>query len=217
MRETQGLLFTMLLVVTACGGGDDDSEARTAEETAQMTADSAAASSTLTPVRAMSMASIEFGDMAAQRAGAPAVRQYAQTIAADHRALVAALDSVARLHAATLAETRETQELANTTRMAHSGLEGLAGADFDLPYVRAQVESSRMLVDRLDQQLIPMAAHPDLNGLLTDIRAMADAHLTRARQLLAEQLGETAAPAQPPSPSQPRPAPPAGEPVPPYD
>lgn len=206
------LLLAGLLTAAACGGDDQNDDADEAVA-AQTTADSAAASSLLTPIRGMSMAEVEFADMAAQRAGSPAVRQYAQTVAADHRHLITALDSVARVHRATLTETRETQEMANTARLAHSGLEALAGEAFDLPFVRAEVESHRMLLDQLDQQMIPAATNPELNGLLTDIRALADAHLTRARQLLAQQLGETEPP-QPPS-QQPQRQSPAGQPVPP--
>jgi putative membrane protein len=207
------LLLTGLLTAAACGGDDQNDDVDEAVA-AQSAADSAAASSLLTPIRGMSMAEVEFADMAAQRAGSPAIRQYAQTVAADHRQLITALDSAARVHRAALTETRETQEMANTARLAHSGLEGLAGGAFDLPFVRAEVESHRMLLDQLDQQLIPAATNPELNGLLTDIRALADAHLTRARQLLAQQLGE-AEPPQQPSSQQPQRRPPAGQPVPP--
>jgi putative membrane protein len=215
MRAMRVLLLTGLLTAAACGG--DEREADTAGDLARITADSTAAVLLLAPIRGMSMAEVEYGDMGAQRAGDPAVRQYAQTVAADHRALISALDSVARTHRATLTATRETQELANTVRMAHSGLDAVAGAEFDLPFVRAEVESHRLLLDQLDQQLIPSASHPDLASLLNDIRAMADAHLARARQLLAQQLGESAEP-QPPSerrPPEPQPQPPSGQPVPP--
>ena len=205
------LLMAGLLTAAACGGDDQDDEV-SAADAAQITADSAAVSSLLTPIRGMSLAEVEFADMAAQRAGSPAVRRYAQTVAADHRALIAALDSVAQTHRTALTETRETQEMSNTARLAHSGLDDLNGAAFDLPFVRAEVESHRMLLDRLDQQMIPSATNPELSGLLTDIRALADAHLTRARQLLAQQLGESESP-QPPPAQQPQP--PAGQTVPP--
>jgi putative membrane protein len=217
MRGMRVLLLAGLLMTAAACGRDEE---RVAErDAARIAADSAVAETVLTPIRSMSLAEVEFGDMAAQRAGDPAIRQYAQTIATDHRALIGALDSIARLHRATLTETRETQELANTARMAHSGLDGLAVGEFDLPFVRAEVESHRLLVDQLDQQLIPAASQPDLRSLLSDIRAMADAHLTRARQLLAQQLGETVEPQRPagqqPVEQQPRPGPPAEQPPPP--
>jgi putative membrane protein len=173
---------------------------RTAEE-------NAALASALASIRAVSLVVVEYGELAGQRAAAPALGQYARTIAADHRALITALDSVASLRGASLSETRETQELANTVRMAHSGLEGLNGSAFDLPFVRAEVESHRLLLDRIDQQLIPAVSDPETSGLLIDIRAMADAHLTRARQLLAERLGQTVEPAPPRPERRPPPAP----------
>ena len=193
MREMQVLLLSGLLAVTACGGDDGDNETAEAEA-ARVAAEGTAAAGLLAPIRSMSMATVEFADLASQRAGTLEVRQYAQTVAADHRALIAVLDSVAEARSATLTETRETQEMANTARMAHSGLEALTGAAFDLPFVRAEVESHRLLLDRLEQQFIPSASLPDLRTLLTDIQAMADAHLARARQLLAQQLGQSAEP-----------------------
>jgi putative membrane protein len=195
MRGLRVLLLSAFVTTAACGG--DDEADTTAADAARIAADSAAAVSLLTPIRAVSVAEVEYADMASQRAGGPDVRQYAQTVAADHRALISALDSVAAVHRATLAETRETQELSNTVRLAHSGLDDLQGTGFDLPFIRAEVESHRLLLDQLDQQLIPSASQSDLRPLLTDIRAMADAHLTRARQLLAQQLGQAEEPLQP--------------------
>ncbi|HEX6134140.1 MAG TPA: DUF4142 domain-containing protein [Longimicrobiales bacterium] len=206
MREKRGLLLTVLLAA-ACGGGEDIAREAAADSVA--VEDAAATAALLSQVRAVSMAEVEFAQLAAQRAAGTTMRQYAQTVAADHRALIGTLDSVARLRGATLTPGADAQELENTVRMAHSGLENLAGPDFELPFVRAEVESHRLLLDRLDQQLIPGAATPDIRTLLTDIRAMADAHLTRARQLLAQQLGQSTerlpqtTPARPP---QPRPA-----------
>jgi predicted outer membrane protein len=211
MREMRVLLLAGVLAASACGRAEREN-GTAAGDSARVAADSAAAVSLLTPIRGLSMAEVEFGDMAALSAGDPAIRQYGQTVAADHRALISALDSVARLHSATLVERRETQELANTARMAHSGLDDVVGAEFDLPFVRAEVESHRLLLDQLDQQLIPSASHADLRSLLTDIRAMADAHQTRARQLLAQQLGQSEESEQPLQ-RQPRRRPPAGEPV----
>lgn len=209
MREMRVLLLAGLLTVTACGGDDGEDNETAEAETARLAAEGAVAAGLLAPIRSMSIATVEFADLASQRAGTPEVRQYAQTVAADHRALIGVLDSVAAARSATLTETRETQEMANTARMAHSGLENLAGGGFDLPFVRAEVESHRLLMDRLEQQFIPSATLPDLRTLLTDIQAMADAHLARARQLLAQQLGESAEPQpeRPPAPTQEPPPP----------
>ncbi|MGH7447745.1 MAG: DUF4142 domain-containing protein [Longimicrobiales bacterium] len=219
MREMRVLLVGGLLAAAACGSDERNVEV-TAADSARVAENASVAVSALAPIRALSMAEVEFGNLASQRAGSGTVREYARTVAADHRALIGALDSVAQVRNLSLAESRETQELSNTVRMAHSGLENLAGGDFDLPFVRAEVESHRMLLDRVDQQLISVTDNPDLRTLLTDIRAMADAHLTRARQLLAQQLGESAdprpeqTPAREPSTPQRPPPPPRQQPPP---
>lgn len=150
----------------------------------------------LAPVRSVGLAAIEFGDMAAQRAQREDVRQYAQTVATDHRALIAVLDSAALARRATLSETPSSQELNQAVRMAHSGLETLPPADFDQAYIRAQLETHRQLLDRLDTQILPALTSADLRTLATDTRAMVDAHLTRARQILAGLLGQPAEPPQ---------------------
>jgi predicted outer membrane protein len=79
----------------------------------------------------------------------------------------------------------------------------LAGPAFDLTYVRAEVESHRLLLDRLDQELIPGVRRAEVRALLQQVRAMTDAHLTRARQLLAQLLGRPDPTPRPPP--QPRP------------
>jgi len=200
------VLLAAVLLTAACGG-DDENGSNTAAADSATVEDSIATTALLSIPRAFSMAEVEFGQLAAQRAASPAIRQYAQTIAADHRALIALLDSVAQLRRANLAPTPDAAELENTVRMAHSGLENLNGAQFDLPFIRAEVESHRLLLDRLDQQLIPSATSSDLRNLLTDIRAMVDAHLARARQLLAQQLGESPQPMQQQQRQAPRPPP----------
>jgi putative membrane protein len=204
MRDMRVLLLTGVILSIGCGDSDADGDPAPAD-TARTTESAESIAGLLSPIRAVSVAEVEFAQLAAQRAGSPGVRDYAQTVAADHRALIGVLDSVARVRSATLAETGEMQEMVNTVRMSHSGLENVAGPDFDLPFVRAEVESHRLLLDGLDQRIIPGASSADLRTLLTDIRAMADAHLTRARQLLAQQVGRAAEPTPSAPQRQPQP------------
>jgi predicted outer membrane protein len=194
--------------VLGCDRGGKEDAANTPAADANLVA----TAELLMPVRSASTAEAEFGQAAAGRATGADIRSYAQTIAADHRALLAALDSASR--AMTLPAVKETataQELANAVRTAHSGLETLTAGDYDLAFIRAEVESHRLLLARLDQELIPGAADAATRTLLTDIRAMVDAHLTRARQLLANVLDRPAIPAE----TAPPPVRPAAPPTPP--
>jgi predicted outer membrane protein len=149
----------------------------------------------LAPVRAVSMVTVDYGNMGMQRATREDIRRFGQTVGTDHRALIALLDSAGRVHGATLQETAVARELASTVRLAHAGLENLQEADFDLAFIRAQVESHRQLLDRIDHELIPAATSNPMQRLLQDTRAMVYAHLMRARQLLGDLLGE---PVEPP-------------------
>lgn len=215
--KLRGLALALLTVLAACGGDGDDNE----------TADAAAAAlrespeqvqEMLSPIRAFSLLAVEFGQLGQQRAARADVRQFGQTVAADHRALVAVLDSAAGAAGASLQETASSRDLANTVRMAHSGLEGRGDDEFDLAFIRAEVESHRQLLDRLDQEILPAARTDGMETMLGDTRAMVYAHLMRARQLLGDLLGQ---PVEPPPagtspatvrPPAPQPAPPATQP-----
>jgi predicted outer membrane protein len=194
-----------MLVLPACDRDRGDEPAVVADTLATESAD--VVRDLLAPIRSVSLAAVEFGDMGAQRAQRDDVRQYARTVATDHRALVAVLDSAAAARTTTLEETPSSQELGNAVRMAHSGLETLQPADFDQAFVRAELESHRQLLDRLDMHVIPAARSPEMKALATDTRAMVDAHLTRARQILAALLGQPAVPATLPPAAGERPAP----------
>jgi predicted outer membrane protein len=189
MRKLGILALTCTVALSACRRGaerDDEVAADTlnAGESAELTTD------LLSPVRSVSMVMVEYGDTGSQQPIAEDVRQYARTVALDHRGLIAALDSAARLRNATLQETAEGRELAQAVRVSHAGLENVEGQDYALAFVRAQVESNRRLLTTIDQQLTPTAVSPEMRQLLRDTRAMTDAHLTRARQLLGNLLGE---------------------------
>jgi predicted outer membrane protein len=196
MGKLRVLLLAVVMGLTACNRNDERQEVATADttgtrESAQQTQE------LLTPVRSFGLVAIEYAQMGMQRAARQDVRQFGQTVATDHRALIAVLDSAARERGATLHETTAARELTNTVRMAHSGLDNLLEHEFDLAFIRAEVESHRQLLDRIDHELVPAATSTEMEALLHDTRALVYAHLMRARQLLGDLLGQ---PVEPPPP-----------------
>lgn len=181
-----------VLLAAACGGDDvdrvDEAELAAVTETAAM------ATELLAPIRATSTVMVEFGNVGVERAERDDVRQFAATLATDHRAVVQALDSTAAARGVSTNETAAAAELANSVRMAHAGLASLEGSEFDLTFIRAQVESHRQFLDRIELELVPAATSSEMQILLSDVRAMEAAHLTRARQILASILGQTTEP-----------------------
>jgi putative membrane protein len=185
------MLPLALCVLGACRGGERRNAAAADTLTARVNA--AAVLGPLAPVRALSAAEADYAEQAAQRAVREDVRRYAHVLATDHRAVLAILDSVARAEGVGYEATPAARELETAVRTAHSGRDSLTGIDFDLAYIRAEVEAQRQLIDQLDQELIPgMGAAPQ-KAVLHNVRAMANAHLTRARQILAVVLREVPA------------------------
>jgi predicted outer membrane protein len=196
MGKLQLLPLVLIFSLAACGrNGESDNTmpadtvgvAETAEQTQEL----------LSPIRSVSMVVVTYGDMGSQRSTREEVRRFAQTVATDHRNLVPLLDGAGQQRGATLAETNAGREMASSVRLAHAGLESLQEGDFDLAFIRAQVESHRQLLDRIDHELVPAASSSEMETLLQDTRAMVYAHLMRARQLLGDLLGQ---PVEPPPP-----------------
>lgn len=196
-----------VLLLAACGG-DDEADALAAADSSNVE-NAAAVGDLLSPVRAVSNSLVELSQRAARESTVADVRQYAATVGTDHRAVILTLDSVAQSRGATLSQTESARDLENTVRSAHAGLDVLPAGDHDLAYIRAQVESHRQMLERLETELLPRATSADMRTLLGDLQAMEAAHLTRARQLLAVLLeGGAATPApEPPGATVPAPTP----------
>ena len=204
MRVKWILPLLLCAVATACR--DENGGSAVPVDTLDASYVAGSLTESLAPVRAASAAEAEFAELATQRATREPVRQYAQVITADHRAVVSALDSLARARTLTYEASAAVRDVENGVRAAHAGLQTIPAEEFDLAFIRAEVESHRQLVDRLDRELIPSARGDDIRALLGDVRAMSDAHLTRARQILTELLGSIA-PATPPPGTVRRPRP----------
>jgi putative membrane protein len=180
-------LLAVSITASACRDKDRD-DAPSADTLAANAAD-AHVNSSLAPLRAASTAEAQFAEVGVQRATRDPVRRYAQVVVADHRAVTAVLDSVARAQSIRLDATAAARDVESGMRNAHAGLQAISPEEFDLAFIRAEVDAQRQLVDRLDRELIPNARGDDTRKLMQDVRAMSDAHLTRARQILTELLG----------------------------
>jgi predicted outer membrane protein len=196
MRKLVVLGLALLTGLAACGR-DAEPQDTVAADTLGVAESPEQTQALVAPIRVVSLALISYGDMGMQRSAREEMRRFGQTVATDHRGLVGYLDSAAGERGATLAETGPARELESAVRMAHAGLENLQEADFDLAFIRAQVESHRQLLDKIDHELIPATTSTSMETLLQDTRAMVYAHLMRARQLLGDMLGE---PVEPPPP-----------------
>lgn len=132
---------------------------------------------------------IRNGELARERASDERVRQFAETMIADHTAVnESAQELVARLGVEpTMNEmTRSLQESGD---QAYERLSRLSGADFDRAYIEHEVAYHRTVIDALDETLIPGATNEELREALTGTRPAFQAHLDHAQSLL-DELGE---------------------------
>jgi putative membrane protein len=220
LRTDAALLLMALLLTTlaGCDRGDERDDEMAAAAAAAALEDAELTTELLSPLRASALVVVEASQQHAARTQRADVEQYARTVATDHRAVIEALDGVARERGATLAETATARDVSNTVRMAHTGLENIPPGDADLAFIRAQVESHRRVLEIIDGELGAHARSTEIQALLGDVRGMVDAHLIRARQILGDLLGEPVEPPPaglqtPPSPQGPTPtAPPVPRP-----
>ncbi len=126
---------------------------------------------------------IEQGKLASTKAKDAKVKKFGTKMVTDH-------GDVGKKHTELLKKTKMTpQDNATSTMItSESGktieqLKTATGADFDKIYIDAQVKDHQMLLDALDQKLIPNAKNADLKAELTAIRPKVEAHLKMAQDI----------------------------------
>lgn len=128
---------------------------------------------------------IELAQLAIAEAETQGVREFAQRMLDDHRAVGDRFSTLLRrrgIGPTTWAFTRDLQENNRRTLEALRTYEGTA---FDREFMEHEVATHEYLISTLENTLIPAAAdgelESELRGLIPDLRA----HLTEARRILA--------------------------------
>ncbi len=128
----------------------------------------------------------EIGDLAAERAANPAVKQFGKTMGTDHRAVnQAAGELVAKLKV-TPAENDVSKKLRADAAAFREQLLTKSGAEFDRAYIQHEVEYHQAVIDAVDKVLIPNASNAELKATIVGVRPALIAHLEHARKLQAE-------------------------------
>lgn len=126
---------------------------------------------------------IDAGRLARDRSSSQEVRQFARQMVTDHSAVnQSATELVARLRVAPEPNaTSASLKKGGDANLAK--LKALKGADFDLAYVRHEIDYHQAVLDTLDKTLIPSARNEELRALLVKVRPAFVAHLEHARHL----------------------------------
>lgn len=153
----------------------------------------------------------ELGDLAADRAVDAITRNYARTVAADHRALNQVVDSVARMVKMIPADNEVSREMRAKSDTVRAALAGRTEAAFDRAYIPQDIQAHQMLLDRIERDLMRRTLRPEILQLLERVRPMLAAHLQMALDIQ-KRIAPTAAQPQTPQPQPPAPQPQAPRP-----
>jgi putative membrane protein len=80
-------------------------------------------------------------------------------------------------------DTDLSRQLDAESGAATERLRSLAGAAFDRAYMDRQVSAHQSLIALIDSKLMPIARKKVVREQLTELRSLADKHLTRAKQI----------------------------------
>lgn len=132
---------------------------------------------------------IDAGKLAANRAHAQEVKDFARLMVTDHGGVnKAASELVTRLKVKPEdSPTSDSLKKGGADNIAK--LKTLKGAAFDRAYVDQEVTYHQAVLDALDKTLIPNAKNEELKALMVKVRPAFVAHLEHARQLQAK-LGQ---------------------------
>lgn len=125
----------------------------------------------------------DMGALALSRSQNGDVRKFAQQMVTDHNAVnEAAVALVTRL-GVTPQESATSRGLQASAAEKRTQLETLSGPAFDRAYIANEVAYHQVVLDAIDQALIPGAQNAELKATLVSVRPAIAAHLQHARHL----------------------------------
>jgi putative membrane protein len=128
---------------------------------------------------------IDAGELAASQASREDVREFGKRMVTDHTGVnKQAIDLVTALNV-TPQDNPTSQSLKAGGVQNVTALKQLSGAAFDKAYIDHEVTYHELVLNAIDQTLIPHAQNAELKALLVKGRPLFAAHLEHAKRLQA--------------------------------
>lgn len=135
-------------------------------------------------------AEIKPSQIALQRAQNAQLRAFAERMVTDHGMLEDSLRGMLRISRLTPEPSPLAMQIQAEAARALSTLERQSGADFDLEYARAMVQSHELALNTIETRLLPDVQSPALRAALNHaVRPTVQAHLASIRAILAAMGG----------------------------
>src|SRR6266487_6865327 len=131
-------------------------------------------------MRVSNLGEVREGELARSRTTDTTVRDFAIMMVTEHTAQNNKAESeLARVNIAS-SDTDMSRQLDAESGAATERLRALAATAFDRAYIDRQVSAHQSLISMIDSKLMPQARKKQVKDQLTELRKLADTHLTRA-------------------------------------
>jgi putative membrane protein len=126
---------------------------------------------------------IDFANIALKKSSNADVKQFAQTMAADHKAVIdQAVALVTKLNV-TPKDNSTSQSLKSNAAAAIEKLNAASGAAFDKAYIDNEVTYHQAVITEVESVLIPEAQNAELKALLQSVLPTLKTHLEHAQMV----------------------------------
>jgi putative membrane protein len=189
IRSVNCVAAATLSLLFACGGSDEARQDSPPAPPPPAAAGAILTSGAITHI-AITANSIDVAaaELAKTQGTNPDVLRFAQTMAADHNALIKLTEQLATTSRIEPAANPTSEQLQAVAKAARVRLEALTGAEFDRAYIENEIVFHQGLLDTLDRILIPAVQSAELKKLLEETRPAVAAQ--NPRRALRDRVNE---------------------------
>lgn len=128
---------------------------------------------------------IDYGKIAESKTTNPKVKAFAQQMIKDHTAVNKAAVALVTKLGVTPVDDATSTGLKATAEETRARLNGLSGKEFDKAYIDNEVAYHKLVLNAVDNTLIPSAQNAELKATLIKTRPLFAAHLQHAEMIQA--------------------------------
>ena len=209
-RMQRSVCLVLVTALIACNRDNDDEAPGAPTTSASVPADSVPAApepvypepEALQVLRVVDSARINSARAVREISQSESILEYARVMIVDHRAIGAILDSVLAAKQQIPTDNAVSIDLRNANQQFITDL--LArDSGVNNAYIMQEIDDHERVLQLLDSAVIPSARSPEVKTLLERLRPAFDAHLQRARAILAARRAAASGTAPAPTPARP--------------
>lgn len=126
---------------------------------------------------------VKLANLAKKNSKNSEIHAFADHMIKDHTDNNAVAKKIAEKNKIAPEENNRSKEMKNAGDQAFIKLKDLKGKEFDVMYIRNQIETHQKVLQDLDSDLIPSAKNTELKAMLQETRAKVAQHLEHAKKI----------------------------------